>query len=117
MDERASTLTVLMDVSAARRETDERIARLAEKGLASTPSELPDGLKPYLQGFAAQAISQLLLEPTWANTLYAAAINTIATDPETEDAETLRAFLVQVASVAVNWIEVLDERKNKNDAR
>jgi hypothetical protein len=111
MDEdRASTLTVLMDVSAARRETDEKLAELGP--MAAKPTDLPDGLKPHLMAFAAQSVNQLIMNPTWANTLFATTLGALATDPKREDPSVLRAYLVQVASTAVAWIEVLDERKS-----
>jgi hypothetical protein len=110
MDEdRASTLTVLMDVSAARRETDEKIAELGP--LAAAPRELPDGLKPHLIVYAAEAVAQLITNPSWANTLYATALGAISCKDDNPDR--LRAYLVQVASTAVAWIEILDERKSR----
>lgn len=111
MDDRSATMTALMDVSAARRETDEVIEKLGD--IAAKPSDLPDGLKPYLLPYVAQATNAVILEPSWANTLYAAVMATIATDPESEGMDALRAYLIQVASTAVAWVETLDERKQR----
>lgn len=111
MDDRSATMTALMDVGAARRETDEVIAKLGD--IAAKPSDLPDGLKPYLLPYVAQAANAVIFEPSWTNTLYAAVMAAIATDPESEGADALRDYLIQVASVAVAWVEILDERKNK----
>jgi hypothetical protein len=106
MEERASTMAVLMDISSARREVDEQIESLGP--LAAKPADLPDGLKPHLRGIAGVSIDHLIADPNWANTMYAAALCTLSTTPEL-----LREHLVQLASVAVSWIEAIDERGTK----
>lgn len=106
MEERASTLAVLMDIGSARRETDEQIEKLGP--LAAKPADLPDGLKPHLRAFAGLSIDHLIANPNWGNTMYAAALSTLSTTPEL-----LREHLVQLASVTVSWIEAIDERGTK----
>lgn len=105
MEDRASTMTVLLDISAARKEVDDRIASYGED--IAKPSDLPDGLKPQLRALANMAVQALLISPSWANTLYAAAIGSISV---TENDDVLRQQLIEVAQIAVSWIEVIDER-------
>lgn len=102
--ERNSTMAVLLDVGAERKRVDEDLERLGN--LAAKSSDVPDGLKPQLGALAEATIAQVLRDPTWANTLYAATICTITTD----EPEKLRDYLIQVANVAVHWAEVIDER-------
>lgn len=105
MEDRASTMAVLLDISAARKKVDDKLASYGDD--IAKPSELPDGLKPQLRALASMAIQALVLSPTWSNTLYAAAIGSISAS---ENDDELRRQLIELAQIAVSWIEVIDER-------
>lgn len=107
MLDRSATLSVLMDVGAARKDLDEKIALLGPEFVHQS-KDIEDGLKPQLQQLAARAMLNVIAEPTWTNTLYAAVMNTISLG--SEDPALLRKFLLQVANITVHWIEILDER-------
>jgi hypothetical protein len=106
--DRSSTVAVLMDVGAARREVDEKLSFLGPE-LARSILAVEDGLQPQLRRAATLALVNIVKEPTWANALHSAVLNTISLN-ETDNPAVLRRHLVQVASIAVQWIEALDER-------
>ncbi|GAA4586944.1 hypothetical protein GCM10023194_34500 [Planotetraspora phitsanulokensis] len=96
-----SLARVLADVTA------ERVAQDAIWGV----QELPDGTGP--QGLpeadrARQAVEDAAARglPTWRDILYEEVMEAFAED----DPERLRAELIQVAAVAVKWVQALDQR-------
>lgn len=105
-DGRGHTYAVLMDVGEERKKTDETIGVLRNIGIASAANEVPFGLKPHLSGLALQSLRAMMADPSWANALYAAALAAV-----TSDDEHLRECLIQTASIAVQWAEIIDRQK------
>ncbi|GAA4564017.1 hypothetical protein [Planotetraspora kaengkrachanensis] len=96
-----SLARVLADVSV------ERAAQDAMWGV----QELPDGTGPERRAEAdraRQAVEDAAARglPTWRDILYEEVMEAFAEN----DPERLRAELVQVAAVAVKWVQALDQR-------
>ncbi|GII30227.1 hypothetical protein [Planotetraspora mira] len=96
-----SLAKVLADVTA------ERVAQDAMWGV----QEHPDGTGPERRpdaDRARQAVEDAAARglPTWRDILYEEVMEAFAED----DPEHLRAELIQVAAVAVKWVQALDQR-------
>lgn len=105
--ESETTMNVLLDVAATRREEEEI---LAAAGLTGQGEKVQDGLEPSRAGDAVQAIMNALIKPTWTNAMLAQ----VLVAGTCKNTKTLRACLVKVAALAVAWIENIDAREKKD---
>lgn len=105
----ARTGSVLMDIADWRKDEEERIRARGIKG--NTQVKLLDGLDPERKADAYLATLQTVLNPSWSNTLTAAALTVISAG----DKAFLRKALIQLGALAVAWIEVLDQRPDDSE--
>ena len=100
----ADTAGILLDVGATRAAEKEAIDSAGTNRL----NTVPFGCRPGSSALMAARLA-MALDPTWATTLMTA---TMVANCAPDDKKYLRRALLQVASIAVAWIEQIDNRED-----